>query len=90
MKRYFANIAKQRQQAAENPSVERRMRMSLHGDPITQQEKSCVVWMGRVNLRVLRSGQVVDVVALDRVVQEGDAQQNDEGKNGPQSAAHNS
>ena len=90
MKRHFANIAQQHQQASENPCVQRRMRMSLHGDPIPQQEKSCVIWMGRVNLGVLRSGQVVDVVALNCLVQEGETQQNNEGENNPPSAAHSS
>src|SRR5262245_47348236 len=67
----FAYVAYYGQQQSEKPDIERRMRVAPHVHEISEEYVADVVGMAWIDLGVLGAGQVVDVVALDRLVQEG-------------------
>ena len=74
MERHLSDIAFKGQQAAQEPRVQRRMRMPAHVYHLPQKSIARVVGMQRINLRVLRAVKIIRVVALDRLVQKGEAQ----------------
>ena len=51
------------------------MRVALHRHDLTQEDIAGVVGMQRINLRMLRSRQVINVVALNGLVEKRDAQE---------------
>ena len=52
------------------------MAAHVHGD--AQKHVAGVVGMQRIDLRVLGAGEIVDVVALNRLVEKGQAKQQDD------------
>jgi len=71
MERDFPDVADCRQQQAQEPNVEWRMRVTLHVHELSQEYIADVSRMGRIDLGMFGSGEIVDVVALDGLVQEG-------------------
>ena len=57
------------------------MRMAPHVHQVSQEYVANMVGMGRIDLGVLGAGEVVDIVALDGLVQERRPQQQDHGQN---------
>ena len=74
MKWYFKNVPKEGQQQTEKPDVQRRVRMAPHLDHIAQEDIPRVIRVRRVNLRVLSPVQVINVVALNCLVQKRQTQ----------------
>ena len=70
MKGDFVDIAEDRQQPGENPRVQRRMRVPAHVDEFALKDVLRVARMRGIDQRVLRSEEVVRIVALDRLRQE--------------------
>jgi len=78
MKRDFTDVPKDGEQEREEPGIERRMWMPAHVHHLTKKEIACVRGMQRIDLRVLRPVQIVDVVALDRLVEKRQPQSQDQ------------
>ena len=74
MERHFAHIAKYREQRGEKPDIERRVRMPTHVHHVAEKNITSVVRMQRLNLRVLRAVKIIDIVALNRLVEKRQAQ----------------
>ena len=75
MKRNLADVPHNRQQQSQNPGIERRMRVTLHVDQVSSKHIPDVMRMGRLDLRVLRAVEIVNVVALDRLIKKRCSQQ---------------
>ena len=73
----FCNASPQGDQQCEKPRVERRMRLATHVDVAAHKDILGVHGMQRVNLRVGGFGEIQDVVALQGLVEEGQAQSED-------------
>lgn len=78
MKRNFANILENGQEQAQAPGIQGRMRLAAHVDHAAQERSERVVGMQRLDLRVLGFGQIVDVVALNGLVQKRQPQSQNE------------
>ncbi len=70
----------QRQKTCQHPHVQRRMGMPAHIYAIAEVDILGMIRMRRVDLRMLRPGQVVDVVPLNRLIQKRKAQQQYDGQ----------
>src|ERR1700681_4599505 len=75
MKPDFGNTAENSQQRRQNPCVQRRMRKAAHVDQVALKNVSCVVGMQRIDLGMPGAIQIVRIVALNRLAQEGKTQQ---------------
>src|SRR5690348_4517237 len=65
VKRNLADVAENCQQERQIPDIQRRMRMAAHIDHIAKEDIARVIGMERIDLRVLGSSQIVDVIALN-------------------------
>src|SRR5260370_42150711 len=74
VKRDLGDVLEDRQQQRQIAGVERRMRMSPHVHDSAHECIARMRGMQRIDLRVLRSVEIVDVVALNRLIQEGKPQ----------------
>ena len=86
MKRNLFDVARQRQQSAQIPGVEWWMRMPPHVHHLSHEDVACVVGMQRIQLRVLGARQIIDVVALNRLIQERQPDRQNR-KDNPQTSA---
>ena len=70
MERDLMNVLENREQQAEIPGVQRRMRMAAHIHHLAQENVADVQRMERVDLRVLSAVKIVDIVALNGLIEE--------------------
>ena len=68
MERRLANVAHQRQQPAQDPDIERRMRVTLHIDQHALEDVLKIQRVEWFDLCMLGASEVIDVVALDRLI----------------------
>jgi hypothetical protein len=81
VKRNLRNAVAQRKQQREKPRVERRMRLAAHIDIAAHEDVLGVLRMQRLDLRVGGFGQIKDIVPLQSLVEERQAQGEDDQRN---------
>ncbi len=74
MERNFRNALVGGDQEREKPRVERRMRLPAHIDIAAHEDVGGVLGMKRLDLRVRGLGEIQNVVALEGLVEKGQAQ----------------
>jgi hypothetical protein len=84
----LVDIPEQSEQQAQKPRVERRVRMALHFHHLAQEHVTGMRGMQRVNLCMLGASQIVNVVALNRLIEERRAQEEDQDEQKEQAARH--
>src|SRR5258708_32327679 len=89
MKRRFRDVLEDRQQQPQIPGVERRMWMPPHFHDSAHERILRMRGMQGIDLRVLRPVKIVDVVALNRLIQEGKPQNQYEQRNDNKFPAQN-
>src|SRR5258708_7868162 len=88
MKQRFPYVAENRERRGENPGVQRRMRVTSHVHGIALENIASVIGMQRIDLRVLGSVEIIRIVTLDRLVEKGQAQQEDKRDDSESAAYH--
>ena len=84
----LAYVPEERQQPCQAPDVEWGVRMSLHGQLIALEDVARVIGVSGIDLRVLGPRQVVNIIALDSLSQEGQADQENRGDDEKELPAH--
>lgn len=75
MKCDLVHVSKNPKQQSEVPDIERWMGMALHGDHFSVECKVNVLGVERLNQRMLRTNEVVHVIALNCLMEERQPQQ---------------
>ena len=73
MERRLAHVAEEGQESAEDPGVERGMGLPAHVHQVAKEEIACVSGMEGIDLGVLSAVEVVEIVALYRLLQKWEA-----------------
>ncbi len=74
VERNFGNVFDRGEQQRQEPGVERRMRLAAHIDVAAHEHIVGVLRMERLDLRMGGLGEIQDIVALDRLIEERQAQ----------------
>lgn len=69
MEGHLANVSQERDQPRQEPGIQRRMRMSSHVDQFTEKRVTNMAGMEWIDLSVLGAVEVINVVALNGLVQ---------------------
>ena len=75
------------EQQREEPRIERRMRLTAHIDIAAHEDVLGVFGMKRLDLGVSRLGEIKDVVTLQSLVEEGQAQRDNDQRDEDELAA---
>ena len=81
MERDFTHLFENAQQQAEIPGVQRRMGMAAHIYHLAKENVARVHGMQRIDLGMLSPVKIVDIVALNGLIEKRQSQDQDEQRN---------